>query len=778
MLVLLKSTNGLFLALCLSLITVVIWQPTTAQAEERLQRYNIDKGALSTVLSTFAAQSGLLLSADATITQEKQSAGLQGEYTIEEGLRKILADSDLDYKFTSQTSVKIVKLPPKQVNAPIKLPEIIVTGETLERDLQNVYSSVNVYTGDDLDRATDKDLNDVILRTPNTAIGLDGRSFSIRGVDVESSSGADAGAPGIRTGNLINVQVDNAQVPTWGGPFSTWDLEQVEILKGPQGTNQGRNALAGAVIFRTADPSFEPEAKIRASYGSNATSQLAAAISGPIVDDTLAYRVAIDKTDTDGSITNTLIGSDKANQQDNLTARVKLLYESDISRLEFGYSRVDRSIGSGFGPTDNFPDRREIEQNINEVRDSQFDIINLEYSHALSKQWELISTTTYVNDDNTRVFDGDTSAAPLSMLTTAEDATDISQEFRFEYDSHNGLRGVIGLYYSHADAEDSTQGFFDGSFFGLPSTTFDDLAEEDVTNYALFGELDWWVTDSWQIIAGLRWDNEEVERSDRSFSMPVPVLVNRKYDALLPSISIAHHFNENLTTAFTIKRGYRAGGAGQSLISRTRFEVDPEFATNYEFALRSVWLDGQLTLNGSIFFTDWKDQQVQVSLASASDTILQNAGESESYGLELSADLQVNPHLVLFADLGLLETEFTRYQTLGFGGMPNNFTGNEFANAPSTSLTLGLDYQQPNGFFAHVDASYRSDAFSDAANIQQDIIDAYTLVNVKVGYQQKHYSVGIFTRNLFDEDYETFSGFSTTGFGEERIVGVEINGYF
>ncbi|MEM9123618.1 MAG: TonB-dependent receptor plug domain-containing protein, partial [Pseudomonadota bacterium] len=182
----------------------------------------------------------------------------------------------------------------------ITLDQIIIEGELQERTLQETQTSVAVYLGEELDESTDFDLYDVIDRTPNVQSRFGEQGFAIRGI---SQSGQGGGS-----GLLINVLVDGISLPsnqaTTFGPYGTWDLQQVEVLRGPQSTQQGRNALAGAIVLETADPTFEREFKARGGFGEYQSYDGAFMLNLPIVDDVSAVRLAFETNHTDGFVEN------------------------------------------------------------------------------------------------------------------------------------------------------------------------------------------------------------------------------------------------------------------------------------------------------------------------------------------------------------------------------------------------------------------------------------------------------------------------------------------
>ncbi|MEM6934668.1 MAG: TonB-dependent receptor plug domain-containing protein, partial [Pseudomonadota bacterium] len=243
-----------------------------------------------------------------------------------------------------------------ETDAPLILPDLVVTGELQERTVQDSQTSVVILPGAELDQRDDFDLYDIIERTPNVVGSGGEKGFSIRGID---QRGPASGG----TGLLINTQIDGASLPTVFsaifGPYSTWDLEQVEILRGPQSTQQGRNALAGAVVIRSADPTYDFEFKGRGELGNRDTIGGALAVNVPLIDDTAAVRFSFERAQTDGFIDNPVRDTNEydAREQTTLRAKARLDPTEDFSAI-LSLSYAENFGGEDFIEASLFPGER------------------------------------------------------------------------------------------------------------------------------------------------------------------------------------------------------------------------------------------------------------------------------------------------------------------------------------------------------------------------------------------------------------------------------------
>ncbi|MEM8697591.1 MAG: TonB-dependent receptor, partial [Pseudomonadota bacterium] len=242
--------------------------------------------------------------------------------------------------------------------------------------------------------------------------------------------------------------------------------------------------------------------------------------------------------------------------------------------------------------------------------------------------------------------------------------------------------------------------------------------------------------------------------------------------AFLPAVGVTLNWTDDLATSFTVKRGYRAGGAGRTFLSAQDFEFDPEFAWNYELGLRSTWLDDRLTVNANVFYFDWNNQQVSIDgPLGALDSLVVNAGSSRTFGGELEFFAAATDNLDLRGSVGYVNTRFTDFVNQG-----QVLTGNEFPNAPNWTAAVAAIYEFDSGFYIQADANYRSNAFTSADNNPGSFEDSRTLVNGKIGYRNDYLDAQIFATNLFDVDYieHTSAATNTAKVGDGLFVGARV----
>ena len=427
-----------------------------------------------------------------------------------------------------------------------KIETIMVTGQKIARSLQETTTSVAVLTPEQLEQQQINSFDDVMINIANTHSD-NNRSFSIRGIDGFNVSGG---------GNsfLASIYVDGAPLPAdlvRAGAFSTWDAQQIEVLRGPQSTLQGRNALAGAVILNTQNPTYDWQGKYKLTVGSHGHQDLGVAIGGGIVDEQLAFRFSAEETSDDGTVKNTFDNSD-ASASDEHTYRLKFLYEPtnlegfsaqlSLMNAERSYGTTTLAIAEGQNPFENritvFNDPRR--------RKTSSDLASLTLQYDIDDHLSIASYTTYSTVDTSFVWDSDYVAKRGIEPTVDTGSTrsndsnidTLSQELRLTFD-YDSFSGVLGGYYFNADSESTSTGLnhYQLSRFGLssdglqaqfklpkniadlvysqydafnPATTeiYTQLSSE-VTSYALFADGVWHLNNQWDLLAGIRFDKEK-----------------------------------------------------------------------------------------------------------------------------------------------------------------------------------------------------------------------------------------------------------------------------
>ncbi|MEM9157654.1 MAG: TonB-dependent receptor [Verrucomicrobiota bacterium] len=734
-----KSLIALMLALAsfafVSAVEARVPGSSTALANTSPKDFDIKAQLLSKALTDFGLQSGLQISAEAEFTRGKTSEGVKGRMSSADALSRLLQGSGLKFRVSEEDTILVEEVESGSKRASsasqaIQLASITVKGELRERDLQDTQTSVAVIRGEKIERRSDDNFEDVLERTAGISNANGDLTLSIRGVEQNGPTGGGGAA--------INIKVDGASITGITrmslADFSTWDLEQVEVLRGPQSTQSGRNSIAGAVVVRSKDPVYDTEFKARTEVANGGTWQVAAAANAPIVEGKVAVRVAFDESRTDGFVTGVNVAGDEYDSEERATVRaaIRLDPTESLSAI-LKYTRFETVDGTGAIDAAEFPDRRVTFATVQERNDMVTDSFNLRASLELSDQFILESESNYFENDTLFIV-------PIGADNSLGEV--FEQELKVIYEGER-VQAVVGAFYTDISTNNELRGTF-----GTASFFFGN--EGDISNYALFGEADIELAEDLFLTAGLRYDEEEFDNSSSTeFFGPLTVSeTSGEFDALLPKLGIRRQFGEDRSLGFTIQRGYRAGGAGLNFFG-IQYEYDPEYTTNYELAYRSELLEGRVTLNANVFYTDWTDQQLsQQQSDDPLDTITVNAGESRLFGGELELQASPNARTDVFASLAYVDTEFTDYVT-----DLADYTGNEFPTAPAFTASIGGEYAFAEGFFAAASASYTDGSFRDIQNTPELLNNSRFLLDGRLGYRAESWEVFGYLTNALDEDY-------------------------
>ncbi|MEM7000047.1 MAG: TonB-dependent receptor [Pseudomonadota bacterium] len=651
--------------------------------------------------------------------------------------------------------------------------EVIVIGTKQDRSLQDTTKSVEVFTAERLREESVFDLGAALSRAANVSVRSDNLNLiRIRGLSRGGTGGAG-------TADAINIYFDGAAASSRAldGVQTVWDVAQVEVLRGSQSTIQGRNAIGGAVAIATNDPTYTWEGSLRVRAAENDTEQFAGAISGPLLEDELAFRLAADYQSRDTFIDNGRTG-EPFSTRENLMLRGKLLWEPEAvdnlrtqlsvehwnrdgqdQRAVLGPPVTDPDFAS-FDPTDQdtFP-LLVLEQNKTDTTRAILDV-----SFEFSSEMNLVFKATYEDAERDLVnLDTRTSqfaeTGNISTALTETTSAELRMDFEFEKWS-----GIVGIYWLEEDAssEQSQTGLIQPGFPAFPVNPIDSTftasigVSEVIEGSALYTQWRYSPNERWDIDFGVRYDREDFDRQNDNpaiviapadtctvtvpgflIGLPLPVatvpctfagdflipptepISNAEYSAVLPNLAVTYNIDESLSVFTSYRRGYRAGGAQiVSLQMGTVFETnewEPEFLDTLEVGWRSQLMDGRLTLNGQVFYSKYEDQQVSV-LREDNGFRTVNAGSSRQYGLELMFDYQMNSNWNFYGNLGLLETELEGFFQRPFTTPPIDLSGNELPESPPISMTIGAVYDHDSGVFGSASLNYRDEQWTDIFN--------------------------------------------------------------
>lgn len=419
---------------------------------------------------------------------------------------------------------------------------ITVTGQKITSTLQDTKESVAVYTNKMLEERNLTNLADVFLQTP----GVSGEQFGFRIRGVRNSDGSSLP----NRGDLASVVIDGVTLSGWvktEGAGQLWDVSQVEVLRGPQSTNLGRNALAGAIVVNTTDPEYANEGKVQVGLGNYGKKELKGVANINISDGVSAIRLAAERTDSDGFVENVTRNEDDYGRSEQSVYRLKWLYQpSDMLTSVFSYQRIDSEFGSASSYLGGYSKEDRVTQAGDPaIFQTKANLFSLNLEYEINNQWLLTSITAYQDGERTRFNDSDQTAVSVGngggIIRRFSEDNNWSQELRFNYDGDD-VRGSSGVYFSGIEARRSQNNTIDLNLVAL----FDDFSpglgtvmtttavlpvvlyqpiydtaqagktDVDTSTWAVFSEWEVDLSEQWMLSFGLRYDSEEQDYTTAS----------------------------------------------------------------------------------------------------------------------------------------------------------------------------------------------------------------------------------------------------------------------
>lgn len=766
----------------------MIAAPVAAHADEAttgMHAFKIEAQSLSSALVQLALQSNSVISAHSDVVEGLSSPSLAGDYTMDAALRILLAGTNLVYEMTpAGASILPAQSTQATKNGTVQLQPIYISGERTQRTYLETFTSVGVATQYDIETYKFGELEDVFssmanVRANPTNGGNNG--FQIRGLN------ADGVTQPANSAGLISVIIDGVSQSAEGlkrGTRGLWDVKQVEVLRGPQSTLQGRNALAGAVIIETNDPTYEVEVGAKLLVGSLGQKEGGFVVSGPIIEGQLAFRVSGEFQEHTKETTFVDVGNEPLGEDRYRSLRAKVLFEPsilpDLSVLISASHVYDQpATNTVDGP--NFSDRIYAGgATYTEFRRMEVDNYAAHISYDVTDDITLHSISA-INKTDLRL-----QSAPASTVFFRDDSrqdNDFTQDIYVEVKpSGKGLSGVFGLFYGNFEQEIESSIDIVHPLYGLLVYQNGTFLRETETK-AAYADLRYRFNDWVSLLAGGRVQSDKVHnRIDIVSDVNGPTFNDgtAEFEVFLPKGGVAFDLTDTQTIALTVSRGYRQGfTAVKAGTTSTINKVDPEFQWTYEAAYRDEQFDG-LTFGVNVFYNQYTNQQVAILdpiLAPLTNTL--NVAESTSYGAEIEGRYKLNESWQFFGSLGLLKTEFGKFEDAACNG--GSCEGNEYPEAPSITAALGGVYRQDNGLFVSANANYTGDYYSlGSINNEASLeVEHRVIANMRVGYDIGSWSASVYADNLFDKDYFTSIASTTSAtIGDGRTVGFELQAHF
>lgn len=701
------------------------------------------------------------------------------------------------------------------------LEEIVVTSQKRTESLQEVPVSVTAISGDELVARQIRTAEDLVMGVPNlqvvSPLGEGMPVFSLRGISMSDYS--------LNQNGPVAVYYDEVYKGNWAiQGIGMFDLERVEVLKGPQGTLYGRNTTGGAVNLIARKPTGEPGGYLSLGYG-NYNHYMADGAYEAVLTDSLGLRLAFTYDDADGHMKSKYPGVPDLNDTKQYGVRATLRYQpSDVVDVVLGafisgQKPTGRSISAIPGPTGvggpiynelglpgNFRDnlnRREFRSQLDTYREFKNHALFAKADFQLNDALTLTSITSWDKGEIDFNEDSDGTELILGDAAYFGETKQITQDLRLTSDFSGPLNFIVGVYYSVEDLENRTDLLFaadvdlneDGAinaqdcldnFFIVCG--FGNSFDQKKTSYAFYSDVTYELTERLIVRGGLRYTHDKGKVTDftahlkgpdgtpllniipGNYGFPLDATTKRDFrdDNVSGKIGLDYTLAADIMVYANYSKGYRAAAFNsQAFFSPEELNVaEPEEVDAFEVGFKSELFDRRLRLNGAAFMYLYDNQQVLDVDGLTSVQLLVNLPESEILGAELDVKLQVTNNLVLSGGVGYLDSEIKKGISNGI-----DVSGNKLQAAPEWSFSGAIDWTVDlwGGWSAdaRLDASYRSKYHYDLANTEAATEDGYTVLNSQVRFYpvDESYGVTLWVKNLTDTFYSPAKYDVLAGFG-------------
>ncbi len=667
---------------------------------------------------------------------------------------------------------------------PLVLAPIVVTAEKREENVQDIPASVSVLPAEEIEDSGLNDIGGIAARVPNMRIvnwGMRGNSYVfVRGIGAVSNDPA------------VGFYVDDVN---YGDSrvfdSNLFDIERIEVLRGPQGTLYGRNSLGGVINIVTKKPDNEFHAFAEQTFGDYETVASTLALRAPLVKDKLFFGVSGMWEQRDGYTRNDFDG-DRVDSRNDVNGRAQLRWlpteNLDITASVDAENDDDGAVPVGlYKNVQRKPHHVDFDADGKYLRDSVGTSLRVAWDTPQVKVTSISAFRTYRDK---AVSDQD--FTPLSVADSSEKLRNrqFTQELRLASpdESRGPLKWLGGVYYYDGRKEQD----LDMNVYPFAMTSRED-STIDQNGVAVFGQATYTLFERLDITAGLRYDYSE-SSLDYNYGaafggVPNP-LMDRAVDSsqhsgeLLPKFQIAYRWTPEFMTYAGISKGYRSGGFNSNFQRNEDASFDPEYSWTYELGLKSTWFDNRMTFNAALFYIDLEDQQVVQLQPGGANMMTKNAGRSRSMGVEAELTALLAEGLTFEGAAGWNKAEYREYSDSVLGA---DYKGNSTPLAPEYTYSLALQYRVPLaenidlfgrkgslGLFTRAEVLGMGPSYWDDANTIKE--DAYELVNIRAGLETGDMDLVFWVNNLFDTDYNavvfTFPGYPTYAqSGDPRTFG-------
>ncbi|MCD4758383.1 MAG: TonB-dependent receptor [Arcobacteraceae bacterium] len=669
-------------------------------------------------------------------------------------------------------------------NDTVKLDDVSVSANKIEENIKDVPQSITVIDEEILAEKGIKTINDVVKEVPNmiTSGSNNGVQTSFRGLNLSMFTNS----------NPVVIYVDGVPYyDRYDFDPSLANVEQVEILRGPQGTLYGKDAIGAVINIITKNPTNEWSGSIGAEYGSNNYMQSSFNTSGALIENKLYAGINGSFMSDDGWITNNYSGMDNDADKDKerKTSAFLLFQPTDKFSTKLivtdNYSKTNWM--DGLNTADITTPINSIKRK--DVKNASFDVPTYEESRVKSQSlnlsydfddMKLESTTTHKKFDIDGDYDGDYVSGNLNDGLRMFNYTDMetyTQELKLSGKNQN-IKWVAGLY---VDDEERDIGPYGMETMSMGAVYVSDVyADANSKTQAIFGQTMIPLADKFELTLGGRYQKikKDVDltmyQTFGGVALPDFVYKDEKsWNTFLPKVALAYQNSDSLTTFASVSKGYMPGGFNYFASSggTTENSFDPQKSTNYEVGMKYTGED--YLINASMFRMDIEDIHIYRVAGGGTIWLTDNAKKAHTQGIEIDGKYFLTDNIELSGAIGFIDAKYDDYDT-----GTTKYDGERIENTPKYTANIGIAYVADSGIYGRLDAFARGKTnYFDGANNTMVSADGAIISNLKIGYKVNTWDIYGYIKNITDEEYidsfrSSSSGMQIVGFNEPRTFGI------
>lgn len=658
----------------------------------------------------------------------------------------------------------------------VTLEEVMVTSNKIEENIQDVPQSITVINENMIQEKGIKNISDVINEIPNMYISPShGGALNFRGLNTSMFT----------NNNPIVVYIDG--IPTTDRnsfDVSMQNVERIEVLRGPQGTLYGKDAIGGVINVITKKNTNTPSGSIGIEYGNNSYKLGTFNINTPIIENKLFFNINGSVNSDDGWITNTYNGDDDASKESEKRFSTSFLYNINdhlSTKLVLKKEKTENYWGNDQGIQ---AAMKLSEFSRDSVENTSFDVPSIEKNNINSQSFNikyeddkyiLESVSTHKKTDFESTFDGDFTSGTLfdgSYMQRDTTTNTYTEEIRISNINSDGVRWITGIY---ADIDKKKYDPYSLTYYfnSTPYMYGNAVSTTDSDTQAVFGQIMIPLNHKMELTLGGRYQTikKSIDMTVVSSSSPTFDFNSEKtWNTFIPKVALSYRINDYLTSFTSISKGYMPGGFNNyaSSTNEDQNSFNPQQSTNYEIGIKGQ-LDN-LIFTASLFRMDIND--IHVYRQVLGNYYTDNADKAHSEGIELDFTYFPYENIELSGTFGLINTKYDSYNAGDY-----DFSGEKIENTPSHTANISIAYYHPQGFYARGDVKNQGSlTFYD--DRQKEFLNngGYTIIDTKVGYKFSNWDIYGYVKNLTNEEYITYynsnSIVSLASYGDSRTFGI------